>query len=208
MLGNRFFVRLFFGTVLVAAAARGAQAQGASLVDDMIIRGRNALDDLKYTEADSLAQRVLVLGQQGLTTPVQNMAALQLRIAALYPDDPSSQKQDSAVSAIKAFIAAGGKTVDKRMSHSGLDSLVALVTRQSLPGKLIFGSRMPGAVLFINDQAQGPLSRPRPIPIPPGKPVKISIRGEKCTPWDTTVTVRATDSIPVGYRPTNFNCQP
>ena len=60
----RRIIAFAFVCALALPAPLLAQTQqsSGSPVTDMMIRGRNALNDLKYHEADSLARRVLALG--------------------------------------------------------------------------------------------------------------------------------------------------
>ncbi len=170
----------------------------------MMVQGRNALNDLHYREADSIAKRILVLGT--LLTPEQQVTAVQLRAAALYPEEAAEQHTDSAIVVIRQLLRMGTTVVPKDMSWPGLDSLVVLVARASQPAKLILGSRIPGAILFMNDVPQGAIRSLRSVSVSPGTDVKLSIRAEKCTSWDTTVVLRASDSVRVGFR--NPTCQP
>ena len=179
------------------ASATVALAQG-SPVTDMMIKGRNALNDLKYKEADSLGRRVLALGN--LLTRQQKIDAMQLVVAASYPEETGEQHSDAAIEYIKQMIGLGATGVPKEMSWPGLDSLVAFVTRAAQPAKLVLGSRAPGAVLYVDGQPQGPIQGLRVVLVPPGKAVALSIRAEGCSPWDSTVTAEAADSVRVGIR--------
>jgi hypothetical protein len=129
---------------------------------------------------------------------------VQLRVAAFYPEEPGDRKTDSAVATIRQMLGLGGKLVPKDISWAGLDSLVMLVERASTPAKIVFGSRTPGAVIYVNDVAQGTISSLRTILVSPAVDVKLSIRAEKCTPWDTVAVFRASDSVRVGIR--NLKC--
>ena len=193
-----------FSLGCVVALALPAAAQSGSPILEMMVKGKNALNDLHYREADSIAKRVLLLGV--LLTPDQQISAVQLRIAALYPEESAEQHTDSAIFVIRQMIRLGTKSIPKDLSWSGLDSLVVLVARASQPAKLILGSRLPGAILFMNDVPQGPVQSLRAIAVSPGTDVKLSIRAEKCTSWDTTVVLRASDSVRVGFR--NPTCLP
>jgi hypothetical protein len=179
-------------------------AQAGSPVVELLTKAKNALNDLNYAKADTIAKQVLALGT--LISPDQQIAAIQVRVAASYPEEAASQKTDSAVALIRQLIGAGGKGVPKDISWAGLDSLVALVRSASTPAKLVFGSKTPGAVIYLNGDAQGPISSLRTILVPPAVEVKLSIRAEKCTPWDTTAVFRASDSVRVGIR--NLKCLP
>jgi hypothetical protein len=197
--------RIVFFTIVALASASPAAAQsqqggsGMSLITDMMIRGRNALNDLKYREADSLARRVLSLGS--LLSRQQQIDALQLVAAASYPDEPTEQRADSTIATIQRLIALGAtQGIPREMSHPMLDSLFTMVTRASQPAKLMLGSRIPGSVLYVDGQPQGVIQSLRVVPVPPGKEVKLSIRAEGCTPWDSSVVTQAADSIRIGFR--------
>lgn len=181
-----------------------AVSQAGSPVVELLTKAKNALNDLSYAKADTIARQVLSLGS--LISPDQQLAAVQIRVAAFYPEEQGSQKTDSAVALIREMITLGGKSVPKDISWAGLDSLVMLVQRASTPAKLVFGSKTPGAVMYVNGDAQGPISTLRTILVPPAVEVKLSIRAEKCTSWDTTAVFRASDSVRVGIR--NLKCLP
>lgn len=209
IISRRVIARAAFAVAALAVAVRPLHAQmqaGApgSPVVELLTKAKNALNDLSYAKADTLARQVLALGT--LLTPDQNLAAIQVRAAAFYPEEAGAQKTDSAVVAIRLMIAAGGKSIPRDISWGGLDSLVLLVARASEPGKVLLGSRTPGAVLYINDAAQGLISTLRTLALTPAVDVKLSVRAEKCVTWDTTMMVRAADSVRVGIR--NLKCQP
>jgi hypothetical protein len=184
---------------LCAAAPLSAQTQQGSPVTDMMIRGRNALNDLKYRDADSLARRVLALGT--LLSRQQQVDALQLIAAAQYPDEAAEQHTDSAISVIRQLVALGAtQGIPREMSHPALDSLFSFVARAAQPAKVVLGSRIAGSVLYLDGEPQGVIQGLRVVLIPPGKAVQISIRAEGCTPWDSTVTTQAADSLRIGFR--------
>jgi hypothetical protein len=184
-----------------AATAQGV-TQAGSPVTELLTKARNALNDLNYAKADSLARQVLALGS--LITADQQLAAVQVRLAAFYPEESAAQKMDSAVATIRQMIALGGRNVPRDISWGGLDSLVTLVKSASIPAKVVFGSKTPGAVIYVNDTPQGTISSLRTVLVPPAVEVKLSIRAEKCATWDTTAVFRASDSVRVGIR--NLKC--
>jgi tRNA A-37 threonylcarbamoyl transferase component Bud32 len=61
------------------------------------------------------------------------------------------------------------------------------------------GSRIPNAVLYIDGKAQDFITGLRYLTLPPGLN-RIGIHAEGCKPWDTTVTVRAGDTLRINYR--------
>lgn len=192
--------RLFVGLFLLGAAAPlCAQTQQGSPVVDMMIRGRNALNDLRYMEADSIARRVLALGT--LISKQQQIDALQLRAAAAFPDEQGAQRQDTAITVMKQLVELGAtQGLPRELSWPGLDSLFSFVARSAQPTKLVLGSRTAGSVVYVDGQPQGVIQGLRVVQVPPGRPVKISILAENCTPWDSTVVTQAADSIRIGFR--------
>jgi len=184
---------------LVLAAPVFAQTQQGSPVVDMMIRGRNALNDLRYAEADSIARRVLALGN--LISKQQQIEALQLRAAAAFPDEAGSQQQDSAIAVIKQLVELGAtQGFPREISWPGLDSLFSFVARAAQPARIVLGSRVAGSVVYVDGQPQGVIQGLRAVQVPPGRPVQISIRAENCTSWDSTFVTQAADSLRVGFR--------
>lgn len=181
-----------------AATPVHAQTQAGSPVKDLLTKAKNALNDLRYKEADSLASRALTYGP--LLSKEEQLAATQVLVAALYPEDVGDQKLDSVQVAIKAMLALGAATMPRDISWAGLDTLIARAVKANEPAKLVLGSRTPAAFIYVDGQPQGAVKSLRTVLVPPGVPVKISIKADKCAQWDSTVTVRAADSIRVGYR--------
>lgn len=74
------------------------------------------------------------------------------------------------------------------------------------PGKVRIGTTTDNAYLYINGQIQGkPLGRLELITVPSGQ-VRLSIKAEKCTAWDTTIAIVADSTTPIGHR--NLACTP
>jgi hypothetical protein len=188
-----------FAFVVALAAPLAAQTQQGSPVTDMMVRGRNALNDLKYREADSLARRVLALGT--LLSRQQQVDALQLVAAASYPDEAVEQKTDSAIAIIRQLVGMGAvQGIPREMSHPALDSLFSFVARAAQPAKILLGTRTPGSVLYVDGEPQGIIAGLRTVLVPPGKSVQLSIRAENCVAWDSTVVTQAADSLRIGFR--------
>ena len=194
--------RIALLAVLVVVApltAASAQTQAGSPVTEMMVRGRNALNDLNYKQADSVARRVLALGT--LLSRQQQVDAIQLLVAALYPDEDGAQQQDTTIQLIRTLVSLGAdKGMPPEMSHPKLDSLFIFVARAAQPAKVVLGSRTPGAVLYVDNNPQGVLAGLRTVLVPAGKQVQLSIRADNCTPWDTTITTQSADSLRIGYR--------
>ena len=193
-----------FALVPAIASGQATQAGSPGPVGELLTKAKNALNDLQYAKADTLARQVLALGS--LLTLEQQIAAVQVRVVAFYPEESPARKTDSAIAVIKQMIALGGKGIPKDMSSADLDSLVAFVQHASTPAKVVLLSRTPGAILYINDTPQGPIPTLRTVLVNPGVEVKLSIRAEKCISWDTTATFRAADSVRIGNRP--LKCTP
>jgi hypothetical protein len=182
---------------LVAVPAR-AQTQAGSPVKELLTKAKNALNDLKYREADSIASRALSYGP--LLSKEEQLAATQVLVASLFPEDVGDQKLDSVQVAIRQMLALGATVMPRDLTWAGLDTLIARAVKMNEPAKLVFGSRTPAAFIYVDGQPQGAVKSLRTVLVSPGVPVKISIKADKCTAWDSTVTVRAADSIRVGYR--------
>lgn len=196
---NTLNIRLAVAAVALSVSSLGAQVQQGSPVVDMMIRGRNALNDLRYAEADSVGRRILLLGN--LITKQQQIDALQLRTAAAYPDEQGAQKPDSAIVFIKQLVELGAtQGLPREISWPGLDSLFTWVTRSAQPARLVLGSRIAGSIVYVDNQPQGVIQGLRAVQVPPGRPVQVSIRAENCTPWDSTVVTQAADSVRIGFR--------
>ena len=141
--------------VLIAATvpALSLRAQApAPQVADLIKKSTNAFNDLKFREADSLAKVILSMG--GLT-PEQRIAALQLRAAALFPEEPSGQQEDSAKVVLKDLNRLGVKGLPKELSWQKLDAMYEEVVKLNRPARIWLGSRNAGAAVLI---AIGPWS--------------------------------------------------
>lgn len=197
-------IRLAAAGLLILATSAAAQTQAGSPVGDVITRAKNALNDVNYKAADSLARVALSYGN--LLSRDEQLTALQIRIAALYPEDAADQRLDSAMALIRQMIAAGTRAMPRDITWAGLDTVVSRALRASQPAKLVLGSRTSAAIVYVGSDPQGTIQGLRTVLVPPDIPVKVSIRADRCAPWDTTITVRAADSVRIGYR--NPVCPP
>ena len=67
-------------------------------------------------------------------------------------------------------------------------------------GAVKIGSPTAGAYVYINGTIDPtPLTSVRTIPAPAGS-VRVSIKAEKCEPWDSIVTVPAGATVTIGRR--------
>jgi hypothetical protein len=196
--------RLLASLGLSITFASAARAQ-ASPLDEMLTSAKKSLEVLDYRKADSISRGVLAFGSV-LSKP-QRVLALQILIAASYPEDkPDARKTDTARARIKELLTVDPQAWDRNLTWDNLDTLRALVVRASAPGKILIGSRTPNAFLFINNQPQGLIGSLKLVELPPDTDVPLSIRAEKCVPFDTTIRIRAADSVAIGRR--NLTCTP
>lgn len=198
-------LRLLAAPVLGLSLGASQVCAQASPIDQILASAKKSLEVLNYRQADSLARSALSFGA-ALSRP-QRILGLQILIGASYPEDkPSERQTDSTRARIRELIAVDAAAWDRNLTWDGLDSLRAFVVLATRPGKILLGSRTPNAFLFINNQPQGLIGSLRSIELAPDVDVPLSIRAEKCVPFDTTVRVRAADSLIIGRR--NLTCTP
>jgi hypothetical protein len=188
----------------VVASASTARAQTNPL-DDMLSSAKKSLELFDYKKADSISRSVLAFGTV-LSKP-QRTLALQILIGASFPEDkPNERQSDTARVRIKELLALDALAWDRNLTWDGLDSLRAAVVRASAPGRVVIGSRTQNAFLFVNNQSVGLVGSLKVVELPPDSAIVLSIRAERCTPFDTTVRVRAADSVVIGRK--NLTCTP
>jgi len=68
------------------------------------------------------------------------------------------------------------------------------------PGTIRIGSRVAGAVLYLNDDVRPIGERGIQAISWPAGSVRVQIRAEKCAAWDTTFTVGAAQTHTIGWR--------
>ena len=113
-----------------AALPGGLWGQEVSPAADLMGRARQALDNLRYAEADSLARIVLGMGQR--LSAEQRLSALQLVAAAQFPEPVAgaAQHPDSALVYLRQIVrAAPNAALRPEMSWRGLDSLMLVARR-------------------------------------------------------------------------------
>ena len=201
----RRYLALITVVALLVLPQRDLCAQPSGFIEAMLLKGRNALDDLRYRDADSIATRVLQLGN--VVTIPQQVAALQLATAAAFPEEATAQRPDTAIARIRRLVALRATAgIPRELSWSGLDSLFVLVVNSTRPATLVLGARTPGAILFVDGEPQGPINGLQRVSVSSGRKVQLSIRAEGCVAWDSTVMALAGDSVRVGIR--NPKCAP
>jgi hypothetical protein len=72
-------------------------------------------------------------------------------------------------------------------------------------GAVRIGSKIPNAVLYLDDKAQGFISGLRMLTLPASS-VRIGIHVEGCVSWDSTLVVPPGDTLRIGFR--NPTCPP
>jgi hypothetical protein len=108
--------------VLALLVAPQVAMSQESLVTGLLTRAKNALNDLKYPQADSIARLIITLGD--VVPRAQRIHALQIAAAARFPEDGAAQKPDSALSALKSIISMGHTDpIPFELGWVGLDSL-------------------------------------------------------------------------------------
>lgn len=103
-----------------------AQAQqGTSVMDDILKRAEDALNDLNYKSAIDFAKQVVDVGPRA--KPEQRTRALLVIAAANYPEgEPTAQHRDIALATFKQLVAANlDLTIPQTIRWAGLDSILA-----------------------------------------------------------------------------------
>lgn len=125
---NTIRTTLLVAALLAAAGGAAAQEQPVSPVADVLRQARRALDNLQYSAADSLARSVLVSRAQ--VSRAERIEALLVTVAALYPEERTAQRRDSALAYLREYVrTAPDGTIPAAISWSGLDSLLELARR-------------------------------------------------------------------------------
>src|SRR5262245_58983510 len=96
-------------------------AQAGSPVLDFLASARAALNDLRYTDADSIAR--IILGLEGLRR-TERIQALELSAGALFPEQESAQKRDLALESLRQLVRiAPSATLPREITWTGLEAL-------------------------------------------------------------------------------------
>jgi hypothetical protein len=111
--------------VAPASLRAQVQQQGSSVVDDLLTRAQNSLDDLKYSQALALAKQVLDLGDR--VAPDRQERAMFIVAAANYPEgEPASQHRSVALEMLKQMVRTKlDLTIPQAIRWAGLDSILA-----------------------------------------------------------------------------------
>jgi hypothetical protein len=114
-------LRLVFAASIVGGPGP-LLAQVRSPVQDLLATARTALNDLRYTDADSIAQAVLSLGSVRRAERIQ---ALQLVAGAAFPEQEPAQQRNRALDALRRLVRiAPTSTLPREVSWPGLEALL------------------------------------------------------------------------------------
>lgn len=108
-----------------ATRAQSVQQQSGSVVDDLLTRAQNALNDLQYAQALSFAKQVIDLGDR---VPADKQErAMFIVAAANYPEgEPAAQHRDIALTTLKQMVRSRlDLTIPQTLRWAGLDSILA-----------------------------------------------------------------------------------
>src|SRR6266550_4701043 len=142
-------------------ARLSAQAQqGTSVMDDILARAENALNDLNYASAINFAKQVVDVGPRA--TPAQRTRALLVIAAANYPEgEPTAQHRDIALATLKTLVQSNlDLTIPQAIRWAGLDSVLAEAKRTTFaiamtaPAEQIVTG--PGGVAEVKVRASRP----------------------------------------------------
>jgi hypothetical protein len=113
--------RLLVSVLLLVGASANAQAPQRSPIQDLLATARTALNDLRYTDADSIARAVLELQELRRGDRIQ---ALQLLAGAAFPEQESAQNRTRAENALRRLVRiAPSATLPREVSWPGLEAL-------------------------------------------------------------------------------------
>jgi hypothetical protein len=156
-----------------------------------------------------------------LRVAIADSIAKVLRDSTTRADSIAKARDAAAAAALAAKNArvasngSKGKTAPPSTTKTQDTKQAATDTRQATPaqqqevqkapapladGYVVIGTRTPGAILFINGTPRAePLKSNETLTLRPGE-VKLSIRAEKCTPIELTVTVVPKDTVTIGRK--------
>jgi hypothetical protein len=99
--------------------------QSTSVIDDLLTRAQNSLNDLQYTQAISFAKQVLDLGDRAPADKQER--AMFIMAAANYPEgEPAAQRRSVALATFKQMVRTKlDLTIPQALRWAGLDSVLA-----------------------------------------------------------------------------------
>lgn len=137
-----------------------------------------------------------------VTTVADSRSKVEQRRAAA--ENVETAKKKSA-STDKAASTGGTKQAVPGDSPIEAPPVVAPTVTRAADGAVRIGSKIPNAVLYLNDKAQGFISGLRMLTLP-ATSIRIGIHVEGCASWDSTLVVPPGDTLRIGYR--NPTCPP
>ena len=116
---------LLLALCATAVFARPAASQSQSPVAELLVQGRNALNDLDYERAESVGRSVLEFGERA--TRRERASAYRLIAASFFPEELALQNADSALHYLAELIRlTPNAAIPTEISWPGLDSLLAV----------------------------------------------------------------------------------
>lgn len=116
--------------MIAPAISRGQVAQqGTSVIDDLLTRAQNSINDLQYAQAISFARQVLDLGDRVPSDKQER--AMFIVAAANYPEgEPAAQNRAVALATFRQMVRNNlDLTIPQVLRWAGLDSVLAEAKR-------------------------------------------------------------------------------
>lgn len=194
---NRSRVFLCLIALLGGAGVLAAQQQQRSPIGELLRQASNALNNLNYARADSIARGVLALGDR--VSRDERIEALQVLVAALYPEERGAQRLAAAQTYMKQLVKLDPDTrLPRAISWPGLDTLLAQTRRTTF---VITARPQHDNTLSGNAAAAIPLLATRPgrftlvaLPDGGGAPIPLDSLGPE-TSGALSVHVLAGDAV-------------
>ena len=119
------FAAMALAALPMCLRAQQVQQQSSSVVDDLLTRAQNSLDDLKYAQALALAKQVIDLGDRAPAD--RRERAMFIVAAANYPEgEPTAQHRDVALGIFRQMVRTKlDLAIPQTIRWAGLDSILA-----------------------------------------------------------------------------------
>jgi hypothetical protein len=129
--GQAFRAALLGVSIAIAPSVSSAQVsqQGTSVIDDLLTRAQNSLNDLQYSQAIAFAKQVLDLGDR--VSGDKQERAMFIVAAANFPEgEPAAQNRAVALATFRQMVRNKlDLTIPQSMRWAGLDSVLAEAKR-------------------------------------------------------------------------------
>ena len=127
-------VAVLLSTAMVCAAP--AVAQQGSPVADLLVSAQNALNDIDYARADSVARSLLELGEQ--LSEAQRIRVYQILAAASFPEEEDVQRPYEAAAYFRSALQLDpAARMARDITWPGLDSLFEATRRSTFAVKVV-----------------------------------------------------------------------